>query len=294
MNLRTSIAVAVLAVASLHAQPKRPAIIGIAHVSFKTNDMSEARKFYGSGLGFAEAFGVGQSTYFKVNERQFIEIMPGIQDDAVDRFSHLAVETASVRQLREYLLSKGVQAPPIDKNAEGDDSLRVHDPEGRDIEFVQYAKGSLTTRTAGKSLPESRISQRIIHAGFIVQDQAAEDKFWKDILGFRDMWHGGMTDTRTDWVSIRVPDGTDWLEYMLNQPHPSARTRGIMNHLALGVPSTEKAWQMLTDRGMKIGEKPKIGRDGKWQLNLYDGALTRAELMEPEPVQTPCCSPILK
>jgi hypothetical protein len=38
---------------------------------------------------------------------------------------------------------------------------------------------------------------------------------------------------------------------------------------------------------------PKIGRDGKWQLNLYDPNLTRAELMEPKPVQPPCCSPFL-
>jgi hypothetical protein len=29
-------------------------------------------------------------------------------------------------------------------------------------------------------------------------------------------------------------------------------------------------------------------------LNLYDPNLTRAELMEPAPVQTPCCSPFIK
>jgi hypothetical protein len=39
-------------------------------------------------------------------------------------------------------------------------------------------------------------------------------------------------------------------------------------------------------------EQPQIGRDGKWQLNLYDPNLTRCELMEPKPVQTPCCSPM--
>ena len=37
-----------------------------------------------------------------------------------------------------------------------------------------------------------------------------------------------------------------------------------------------------------------IGRDGKWQLNLYDPNSTRVELMEPKPVRTPCCSPILE
>jgi hypothetical protein len=31
-----------------------------------------------------------------------------------------------------------------------------------------------------------------------------------------------------------------------------------------------------------VQEPPKIARDGKWQLNLYDPDLTRAELTEPE------------
>jgi len=43
-------------------------------------------------------------------------------------------------------------------------------------------------------------------------------------------------------------------------------------------------------RGAKLDEKPQIGRDGKWQLNLYDPNFTRVELMEPKPVEKPCCS----
>ena len=45
-------------------------------------------------------------------------------------------------------------------------------------------------------------------------------------------------------------------------------------------------------RGSKP-EQPTIGRDGKWQLNLYDPDLTRVELMEFKPVRKPCCSPML-
>ncbi len=65
--------------------------------------------------------------------------------------------------------------------------------------------------------------------------------------------------------------------------------RGVMNHLALGVPSAAAGYKTVVERGINP-EKPKIGRDGKWQLNLYDPNLTRAELMEPKPVETPCCS----
>jgi hypothetical protein len=36
---------------------------------------------------------------------------------------------------------------------------------------------------------------------------------------------------------------------------------------------------------------PRIGRDGKWQLNLFDPDGTRTEVMELHAVAKPCCSP---
>jgi len=50
----------------------------------------------------------------------------------------------------------------------------------------------------------------------------------------------------------------------------------------------------LVTRAPQLAEKPQIGRDGKWQLNLYDPNQTRVELMEPRPVRKPCCSPMLE
>jgi catechol 2,3-dioxygenase-like lactoylglutathione lyase family enzyme len=75
----------------------------------------------------------------------------------------------------------------------------------------------------------------MIHVGFIVRDRDAEDRFYKNVLGFHIYWHGGMKEGQTDWVAMQVPDGTDWLEYMLNlAPHPDLRTTGVMNHISLG------------------------------------------------------------
>ena len=45
------------------------------------------------------------------------------------------------------------------------------------------------------------------------------------------------------------PDGPDWLEYMLNQPHPSTKIRGVMNHLALGVPTPLLLQSVAGSRG---------------------------------------------
>jgi catechol 2,3-dioxygenase-like lactoylglutathione lyase family enzyme len=134
-------------------------------------------------------------------------------------------------------------------------------------------------------------SVRLIHAGIVVRDRAAEDHFYKDILGFRPYWHGGMKDDKDDWIDMQVPDGTDWIEFMLNVPaNADHHTLGVMNHIALGVTDIHAAEAQLRKNGWTGNEQPKIGRDGKWQLNLYDPDDTRVEFMEFTPAQKPCCS----
>ncbi len=278
----------------------RPPILGVAHIGLKTNDIAAARAFYGKGLGFQEPFTLDKPsgglmlTYFKVNDHQYIEVFPELKGETEDRLSHIAFETTDAGALRGYLASKGVPVPAsLKPGLDGNLSFMVKDPDGHMVEFVQYMPGSLHSRNFGKFLPAARVSTRMIHVGVTVQDRAAADRFYHDILGFHSVWYGGMTDTRTDWVDMRVPDGTDWLEYMLNVHNPTPRTLGVMHHLALGVPDIQAGYHTVLANGIQPPQPPKIGRDGKWQLNLYDPNLTRVELMEPKPVEKPCCSPIL-
>ncbi|HTS62086.1 MAG TPA: VOC family protein [Candidatus Acidoferrales bacterium] len=298
--LRRAFVAVLLTLAPLAGQPARPPIVGIAHFALKTSDLTAARAFYGRDLGFAELFTMDNPAgggvllaLFKVNDHQYLEVRPELKDPAEDRLSHLAFETTDARRLRDYLAAKGVAVPAtLEPLRDGNLGFKVKDPEGRDIEFQQLLPGGMHAARFGQSMPESRISARIIHAGLTVRDRAAADRFWHDILGFEETWHGGRTDDAVDWVDMRVPEGTDWLEYMLNVRNPTPRTLGVMHHFGLGVPSVEAAHQRLQQREVKMTENPKIGRDGKWQLNLYDPDLTRVELMEPKPVQTPCCSPM--
>jgi catechol 2,3-dioxygenase-like lactoylglutathione lyase family enzyme len=290
------VAVLFLVAAGLKSAPvdpavSRPAILGVAHIGLRTDDMAAARKFYGHVLGFQEPFSLDKPaaeggglllTYFKVNDHQYIEVFPELKDPKEDRLSHISFETSDAEQLRAYLASKDVKVPEkLEPMQDGNCGFNVEDPDGHTVEFIQY-------------MPATRVSQRIIHVGFVVHDRAAADHFYKDILGFREIWHGGMTDDKTDWVDMRVPEGTDWLEYMLNVHDPDPHELGVMNHLALGVPSVKAGYDTVIQRGYKSGEKPQIGRDGKWQFNMYDPNFTRVELMEPKPVQKPCCSPMLE
>jgi catechol 2,3-dioxygenase-like lactoylglutathione lyase family enzyme len=285
---------------SASAPPKRPPIVGVAHIGLRTDDIAAARRFYGGVLGFREPFSLDKLpeegtglllTYFKVNDHHYIEVFPELKDPKQDRLSHISFETTDIDALYAYLKNRGVKVPEkLEPMQDGNRGFDVFDPDGHDVEFIQYMPGSLHSRNFGKFLPSTRISQRMIHVGVVVKDRAAADRFYKDILGFQDIWHGGMKDNTTDWVDMRVPEGTDWLEYMLNVENPDPRELGVMHHLALGVPSVNDSYQALLKKNFKSEEKPEIGRDGKWQLNLYDPNFTRVELMEPKPVRQPCCS----
>jgi catechol 2,3-dioxygenase-like lactoylglutathione lyase family enzyme len=277
---------------------ERPPIIGLAHVGVLTSDLAKADQFYGHVLGY-QHFSLDKPSgglmlnYYKINDHQYIEVYPGLKGDE-DRLTHVAFETTDARKLRDYLASKGVKVPAslkpgLDKNL----SFMIEDPEGHKIEFVQYMPGSLHSSKFGTMLGDARISKHMIHAGFVVHNRAGEDHLFRDILGFKVMWYGGMKDNEVNWVDMRVPNGSDWLEYMLNVRNPSVRARGVMNHFSLGVDRIQPAYKTVLARGYTPMQPPKIGRDGKWQLNLYDPDWTRVELMEFKPVQKPCCSPML-
>jgi catechol 2,3-dioxygenase-like lactoylglutathione lyase family enzyme len=187
--------------------------------------------------------------------------------------------------MRSYLISKGYAPDSVSSSEDGDKYFTVRDPEGHAISFVQL-------RRAVAAVTPGQISARLIHAGFIVHDRQAEDRFYKDVLGFHLYWQGGMKDNEVSWVSMQVPDGTDWLEYMLNvPPDASLHVIGIMNHIALGVTDIQATKRQLLRNGGELGAEPKLGRDGKWQLNLYDPDDTRVEFMEFKPKEKPCCSP---
>jgi hypothetical protein len=72
-------------------------------------------------------------------------------------------------------------------------------------------------------------------------------------------------------------------------------TAGVLDHFALGVKNIEQSYNVLY-AGERLDTKhsgAQLGRDGKWQLNIYDPDGIRAELMEFQPAVKPCCSPFL-
>jgi catechol 2,3-dioxygenase-like lactoylglutathione lyase family enzyme len=270
------------------ATPPRPRILGIDHVAFYTTAPDGVKKLYGDVLGLASADAVEPGgTLRYLAGTQWVGYSPAPDPKSTDRMDHVALRTDNIAALRKYLTAQGIKVPQIEGRADHSLFFFVTDPGGHRIEFVERDKGATLPPAA------SAVSRHMIHAGFLVYHQGAEDHFFRDILGFRPYWHGGMKDDVTEWLALQVPDGTDWIEYMLNQPeHADLQLTGVMNHISLGVVDIKKAQATLESHGWKPhgDEKAQLGKDGKWQLNLYDPDLVRVELMEFKPVQKPCCS----
>ena len=134
------------------------------------------------------------------------------------------------------------------------------------------------------------LSTRLLHAGVTVRDEAAASAFYHDVLGMDEIWRGGFEPAKTNWVNMRLPEGADYLEYMLREAPSSRRQLGVDHHICLLVPDIQAGLGTGAREDDRLDkraalEPPRIGRNQKWQLNLYDPDGTRVELMEPHNVR---------
>jgi len=304
-----AVAAAVLAALTVGATAQvpanRPRITGIDHIVFRASDEAAVRRFYGDLLGLSGGIGgkvagcapgdgcegstqkLGPLLIFQVGPRQTIYVEPGLPAGEDERLRLLAFATPDLEALAAHLTAKGIAVTRILAPGPGPGgAIAVSDPDGHPLAFVQRdwpPQDRIPGPGASKVKPP--LSSRILHAGLTVRDEAAATRFYKDVLGFSEIWRGGRSEGVTDWINMRVPDGTDYLEYMLVSSPPDRRQRGVLHHVALLVPDIQAAWEAAGARTpaaerARLGP-PNVGRNGRWQLNLYDVDGTRTELMEP-------------
>jgi catechol 2,3-dioxygenase-like lactoylglutathione lyase family enzyme len=286
------------ATVALMAQ-ERPKITGISHLAVYTSDAAATDHYYRVIIGAAKEADPENSKGVKYafSATQYVEVLPLSPNAGVNRMDHAALNTVDAEGMRKYLAAKGWETPPsVMKGSDGSRWFVVLDPEGNKIEFVQPA-----TKAKAPDDPKA-IGHHIIHVGFLVHSRETEDKFYRDLLGFRPYWYGGMQDSKVDWVSQQVPDGHDWVEYMMTSgpsgsgipANISQQSLGVLDHFAIGEKSVEDAFKVLQVGNRLEGRHdaaPKIGKDGKGQFNMYDPDGIRAELMNFHATEKPCCSP---
>jgi len=270
-------------------QPTCPKIRGLAFVRLSVSDLTNSRKFYEGTFQLGNHINqcVGpNSVCFRLTPAQAIEIVQTEEAPGESSLEEVGFWTDDLDGMRRYLVASGAKVGDIFSTYDGRKRFELRDPENHGIAFV-----SIPLPGSFASWP-SQVSHQMIHAGFVVKDMAAENRFYRDLLGFRLYWRGGFKDKDTDWYEIQVPDGDNWIEYMLNIPaNADHKELGVQNHFSLGVKDAQIAAAQLRKNGLQTFDGPEIGRDGKNSLDAYDPDGTRVEIMEFTPSQKPCCHP---
>lgn len=279
------------------AAQERPEITGISHLAVYTSDAAATDHYYREIVGAAKEADPEnpQGVKYAFSATQFVEVLPLPANAGVNRLDHAAFNTTNAEGMRKYLAAKGWKTPAsLTKGSDGSRWFEVLDPEGNRIQFVQPAAN-------GKAPTDPKVvGHHVIHVGFLVHSREAEDKFYRGLLGFKPYWYGGMQDNKIDWVSQQVPNGHDWLEYMLTSgpsgsgipANISQQQLGVLDHLSVGEASVPDEYKKIEARldDSRHDKAPKIGKDGKWQFNMYDPDGIRLELMNFHATEKPCCS----
>jgi lactoylglutathione lyase len=273
----------------------RPRILGVAHMAVFVSDLHKARAFYSGLLGFEEPFslpkpdGSVEIAFIKINDRQWIELFN--QPTAGEgQLNHIALYTDDADRMRDYLAQRGIAVPEkVSKGRTGNKNFMIKDPDGHNVEIVEYQPDSWTSKDAGRHVPVDRIAERALHLGILVGRLDAAMKFYGGLLGFEEFWRGSAANSKTlSWVNMRVPDGTDYVEFMLYDEVPTPERRGSAHHVCLVVPNADHAVAALASRTQRANYTRSIeirtGINRKRQINLFDPDGTRVELMESQTI----------
>jgi len=258
-------------------------------VGFWVRDVEKSRAFYKGYLGFDEPYdlvpnGVLELASMKVNERQVIYVFPNpakILPDG-ENLHHVGLEVDNIAALRDYLAAQGLAVNPLKQGKIGDLILNVKDPDGHLYEITKLEpKGQLMLHQ-GQGLPSTRISSHLKSAAVSVANLAAALHFYRDILGFKEVWRDNPKTPSS--VHLQVPDGTDYLDL-----HPYVKREGAgaaraVPEYSLAVPDAAKAADILAQRASAGGFAPpaplSVGVDGRRRTSCVDPDGTRVVLEE--------------
>ena len=280
------------ALSAQEAAPARPRITGISHVGYFVSNLPKAIAFWHDFLGYDEEYELNKPdsndvriAFIKINDHQHIELFNESPTHPPSMMSHLCFAVDDIEAMRLYLRFKGFDVKPGNggKTRTGDYAFEIKDPDGLLVEFVQSLPDGFEVKAAGKFMPPTRIADRIYHLGFLVGNSQKSVDFYGNILGFTETWRGGADPKELSWINMRVPDGNDYVEFMLYRTLP-AGSLGTKNHISLVVPDIARAVDLLEARpAYKTYGKAleiHIGVNQKRQVNMYDPDGTRVEMME--------------
>ena len=269
-------------------------LLGIARVSIRVTNLGQARAFYSRIAGFEEASdarnrdGSVAAAYFKINDRQFLKIIPGLDANQARPMVGFAILTDQIAGLRRMLIARGLHPSKIRRDADDSRGFTLTNLPGQDLdflEFVQYGPKALADRTRGQYLGAHRLSANLEHVGIIATNFDTAYDFYVKTLGFHEIWRRLTADRSRpviDHIQMPGPSG-DFIE-LSNIGESTSLTRrraGVAAHLAFTVPDINAVVMEVhkLEPTMHL-QAPRYGLDNRWNFNLFDPDDTRVEFMQ--------------
>jgi len=273
--------------------PSELPILGLAGITFRVSDLDKARRYYHDVLGFAEAFTLKDATgdvasvFFKVNDDQFVEIVPGLAAGNIKRQVRVIFQSSDLNRLHAIYTARGLGPSAIIKGPDGNPVFRVIGPDDATLDFVEYVPGSQQSIARGKFLDPRRLSTHLQHVGIYTNDRNSVTPFYQDKLGFargRDLPGG-----RGEY--IETPNSDRNLETKfppLDPNNPAMRAQyerevmGAVQHMGIEVPDMRKARDVAQERGRlsDLQVRAHVGNNRHWLMHLFDPDGSRTEVVE--------------
>jgi lactoylglutathione lyase len=222
----------------------------------------------------------------RIGDLQWVELRPE-QIPESDRLLQYGFQVEDAEALRIYLWFHGIPVPnAVSIGPTGNRSFTVRDPDGHSIEFIEYLAEGWPTRVARKAPGSKVLSNCMMHIGFDVYSMDKAMTFYRDTLGYVEIWRGTGNGEHLSWVQLRLPDDerNNYIEFMLYDEPLSLERLGVFNHFGLEVPSVPAAAQIVTKleafKAYPRALEHKVGTCRHRLSNLFDPDGTRAEFME--------------
>jgi len=268
MRTLTQLVLAVaFAAPALHAQidtiPVNP-YAGLAHTAIRVRDLAASEAFY-EKLGFEKAFsaeknGTVTQAFYKINDREFLEIYPILTADPAKNpigFLHLCFDGLDLETLRTHYLNEGLQPNALRKAGMGNLLFTMRGPDDQNIEYTQYMPDSKHSLDKGQHLGANRISTEMFGVALPESDLPAAMSFYKDKLNFSAL--PGRNDI------LVIPGSTQQI-YLFSAATPDLRSRTyfLVDHV-------DKTAAELKKRGVKTkrGKKEVIATDPDGNLLFF-------------------------
>jgi catechol 2,3-dioxygenase-like lactoylglutathione lyase family enzyme len=244
---------------SMPASETTPNLTGIAHVAIRVADLERSRAFFHK-LGFEEAFamsagGMPTEAFFKINDRQFIELYPRRDQAAAVGFMHVCFEAGDINGVHRDYLDHGLAPNEVRRAGAGNLLFTLQGPDQpgppsdlrgaatQNIEYTQYMPGSKHTLDRGQHLGPDRVADRIAGVGIPFADSAAAQSYYADKLSFR----RGARSPEKEYPALSLPGTPDQQIEIL--PATVATSNGLPFHLLFAVPNLRRTAERLRDLG---------------------------------------------